>query len=127
MTAHREPAANRLQVVLDCGSEGAVVRLKGAATLDEADSLRDHLLALAGSLQGRLVLDLGGLEFINSVGLGALVTAHVRCHRLGGWMRIANPSPEIRHLLTLTSLTRLFEVYDSVADALHAPGPAGTR
>ena len=46
MTAPREPAANRLQVVLDCGSEGAVVRLKGAATLDEADSLRDHLLAV---------------------------------------------------------------------------------
>lgn len=126
MASPEQPKASGLEVALDCGSEGPVVRARGAATIDQADTLRDHLLALAGALDGRLVLDLTALEFINSVGLGALVTAHLRCQRLGGWLRIANPSPEIRHLLAITNLTKLFDVYGSVAEAIRGPGGSAT-
>jgi anti-sigma B factor antagonist len=122
MAASEKPAASGFEVALECGDEGPVVRLRGAATMEQADLLRDHLLALAASLDGRLVLDLTNLEFINSVGLGAMVTAHLRCQRLGGWLRIANPPSEIRHLLVLTNLTKLFDVYGSVGEALRGKG-----
>lgn len=122
MSTPERPMAGGFEVTLDCGADGAVVRIRGAATMDQADTLRDHLLALAASLNGRIVLDLTNLEFINSVGLGALVTAHLRCQRLGGWLRVASPSPEICHLLAVTSLTKLFDIYGSVAEALQGQG-----
>ncbi len=107
-------------VNLDCVGAGTVVRVSGAARLEKADLLREHLLALADAMKGRLVLDLTDLNFINSVGLGALVSAHLRCRRLGGVMKVAGPSPPIRQLLKLTRLTELFPVYDTVAEALAA-------
>ena len=65
-------------------------------------------------------LDLSGLEFICSVGLGAIVTAHVGCARRQGGVRLACPSSEITHLLWVARLTDLLPVHESVEAAVAA-------
>lgn len=121
MGASQQSSSSKLQVAFECADEGPLVRLRGAATMDQADLLRDHLLALAPTLNGQIILDLTDLEFICSLGLGAIVAAHLRCQRLGGGIRLVNPTPPILQLLTLTQLDRLFGVFPSAAEARRTP------
>ncbi len=117
MSTPEHGTAAGFRVDYDCTDEGPVVRLSGSATMEQADALRDQLLAIAPTVGGDLILDLAGLQFINSTGLGAMVSAHLRCRRLGGSLKVVNPSPPILQLLTLTKLTKLIGVYATVAEA----------
>ncbi len=107
-----------LRLEVEHRGSALVARLIGSANMVTASDLQDDLFALLERAPGRIVLDLSGLAFINSVGLGGIIAAHVRCHRQNRTIALAAPSPEILELLRLTNLTRLFPVYDSVEAAL---------
>jgi anti-anti-sigma factor len=68
----------------------------------------------------RIVLDLAEATFADSAGLGMLVALNRRIRRQGGDLRLAAPSPEVRTVLELTRLHRLFEIYDDVRDAVRS-------
>src|SRR5262249_55468693 len=95
-----------------------VVHLAGAASMDTGTELRDRLLELLDPGTRLLVLDLSNLEFINSVGLGGIVAAHLRCRRIDGEIHLAAPQPAIRELLHVTRLTKLFPIHESVEAAM---------
>ena len=103
-------------------SEGPtkVVRVSGAARMDSGNELRDRLMGLIDGETRRLVLDLTDLEFINSMGLGGIVAAHLRLRSANSEIMIAAPRPEIRELLNVTRLVKLFPVHDTVGSALAA-------
>jgi anti-anti-sigma factor len=95
-----------------------VARLIGSANMVNVANLQDDLFAIVDRNPRQIVLDLSQLAFINSVGLGGIIAAHVRSRRQNGAISIAAPSAEILELLRVTNLTRLFPVYDSVDAAL---------
>jgi anti-sigma B factor antagonist len=64
------------------------------------------------------VLDLEGVEFIDSIGLGVLVGAHKRLARSGGRLAIVGVSPSVARLLGVTGLVRIFDVRDATGTAL---------
>lgn len=102
------------------GTDSAVVTLTGSANMDIADHLQERLIDLLDQGAERLVLDLSGLKFISSVGLSAIIGAHLHCrHRLSE-VRLVNPQPAILDLLNITRLTRIFTIHDSVEQALSA-------
>ena len=68
--------------------------------------------------QHRLVVDLGQVSFIDSSGLGALISGLKSARQAGGDLRIANPGEQARVVLKLTRLDRVLHPYDSVEDAL---------
>jgi anti-sigma B factor antagonist len=85
-----------------------------------AGELRDTLLKSIGSGHRNLVIDLGGVSFIDSSGLGAFVSAFkmLNTPREGdGDIRLANPQPPVVELLEIIRLNRVFQSYPSVADA----------
>jgi anti-anti-sigma factor len=86
--------------------------------MDSGAELRDRLVELTDPATRRLVLDLADLEFINSMGLGGIVAAHLRLRNADGEIHLAAPRPAIRNMLDVTRLTKLFPVHDSVAIAL---------
>src|SRR5262245_32826678 len=90
-----------------------VVRVVGAARMDTGNELRDRLLNLVDSKTQRLVLDLTGLDFINSMGLGGIIAAHLRLRSAEGEIHLACPKPQIRELLTITRLGQLFPIHES--------------
>jgi anti-anti-sigma factor len=59
---------------------------------------------------GRLVLDLNQLEFIDAGGLRAIVDMARQAERSGRSLQLANPSPTLRRLFTLTGLERSVEL-----------------
>lgn len=67
---------------------------------------------------GRVVLDMSALEFIDSMGLGALVIALKTMLAKGGDIRLAALSPEVRSLVALTRLDKIFDIHETVDTAV---------
>ena len=115
------PSLQPLRVELHRSEGGTkVVRVAGSASMDSGTELRDRLIGFIDSDTRRLVLDLADLEFINSMGLGGIVAAYLRLRSADSEIHLAAPRPEIREMLNVTRLTKLFPVHDSVGSALAA-------
>jgi anti-anti-sigma factor len=98
--------------------EDAVVKLIGSIHMAVCERLQTELLELIDRPTRNVVLDLSRLEFICSLGLGALVVAHLRSRHHKGAVRLVSPEPSIRALLEITKLVKIFPPYDSVDLAL---------
>ncbi len=86
-----------------------------------ASALKAEFLILAQPDVKTLVLDLSGVEYMDSAGLSALLLAQRQQNHHHGDMRIAGASEEVRSLLALTALDRVFPMYETVEEALAAP------
>ena len=100
--------------------EATVVRLKGSASMTEAERIRSKLVALAEKRIPTIVLDLAKMDFICSAGLGAIISAHLRSRHHNGQIRLAAPQPAVMRLLETTRLTKLFPVFKDVEEAVGA-------
>ena len=96
----------------------SVVSVAGDLDLTSAPALRSEIVRLVAEGTTRVVLDLSGVEFCDSVGLGALVGAQKRLRARGGVVRLAACSAPVRRVLELTSLDRAMTPFGSVDDAM---------
>jgi anti-sigma B factor antagonist len=87
-----------------------------------AAEFRTRLLELIDSGQHRVIVDLGGVNFIDSSGLGALVSAlkTLKLLKGGGDVRLANLQPPVVSLLEIIRLHRVFSSYPSVDQAVQS-------
>jgi anti-sigma B factor antagonist len=99
----------------------SVVAVTGELELGTAPRLRQQVVSLVGEGRRHLVVDLAAVDFVDSLGLGVLVSALKRVRAHGGELRVAGPSPRVRSLFELTRLEEIIEVHDSVAAAVAAP------
>ncbi len=72
----------------------------------------------------RMVLDLGKVESIDSGGLGELVLTHMWAEAAGYTLMFAAPKPLVRSLFEMTHLDSVFDVFESVAEAIEAMAQA---
>ncbi|KPK79757.1 MAG: hypothetical protein AMJ81_12845 [Phycisphaerae bacterium SM23_33] len=105
---------------LDVRREGgaAVVKVSGSVSISDANRLREQLEALAGEKVPVIVLELSEMDFISSLGLGAIISGHLKCRHHRGQIKLVNPTAAVRELLETTRLTKLFGVYGSVEQAV---------
>jgi len=103
-----------------------VVELSGDLDVAGAPTLQEALQAIIDSGGQQVVVDLGAVPFMDSSGLGVLVAAHRRMSAVGGRLALASPGPALQKVFQLTRTNRLFEMHDTVSDALaemrDAPG-----
>jgi len=97
-----------------------VVTLRGATHLDEAEELNARLPQLIQPAYPHLILDMSELEFLGSVGIGAIVTAHNRARTFNGRVSVVNPKPEVASLLRLTRVDQLASVFPTLEAARQA-------
>ena len=98
--------------------DGAVVvSLAGELDLYNAPVLRTALLAECAGAPERLVVELSGVEFIDSTALGVLIEARRRLGRDDAFV-LAGPGLETRRALRISGLDKHFGVHDSVDAAL---------
>jgi anti-sigma B factor antagonist len=90
------------------------VDLEGAAS-EEFKSRLKRLVAEGGE---NVVMDLGNVGFIDSCGLGALISALKVLRTSGGSLVLANVSESVEAVLRITRLARVFDVCPAVEDAL---------
>lgn len=108
------------------GKGVVVLALYGDADLHVASELRDRLSAAIEDGTSFLVVDLSGVIFIDSMGLGALLGGMKRLQSSGGQFRLVVPRGDIRRILELTLLDRVFVLDLTREDAL-AAGAASDR
>ncbi|WP_028644093.1 STAS domain-containing protein [Nocardioides sp. URHA0020] len=94
-----------------------VLRCVGEIDMASAPGLRERIAGHQVDGPPHLVLDLTGVTFIDSLGLGALIGAHKRARVLQGSLLMV-PSDATRRVLTATALDRVFELRPTLAAAL---------
>jgi anti-anti-sigma factor len=97
-----------------------VVRPAGRLDLLSAAELKRLLVEEVGAGQSRLVVDLEGVAFIDSSGLGALIGGLKAARTAGGNLRLARAGEQALTILELTTLDRVLRPYPTVEDALAA-------
>ena len=96
-----------------------VLDLKGKMTLGEGDELlKDKINSLIHQGQKKLLLNLEGVPYIDSAGLGEIVRTYTTVSRQGGNLKLVNLTKRITDLLSITKLLTVFETFDSEPDAL---------
>jgi anti-sigma B factor antagonist len=98
-----------------------VVALCGVLDVADAASVAVALTA-AAARERDVIIDLAGLEFIDSSGVAALVRGRRQARHAGGELLLAAPRPRVLRVLTLTRLLDVFPVYASVAEAAGSAG-----
>jgi anti-sigma B factor antagonist len=90
---------------------GAVcVALRGELDFEHAYTFDEELRRVEAGRPPCLALDLDGLEFLDSAGLGRLLAVRRRARRDGRRLLLVRPGPPVRRLLALTALDEQFEV-----------------
>ncbi len=96
-----------------------VLMPKGKFNLISAPSAKAHIDALVAAGQSRIVVDLSGVDFIDSSGLGALIGALKSARLASGDVRIAAAGEQVRAVLSLTNLDRILVPFETVEAAAH--------
>jgi anti-sigma B factor antagonist len=107
---------------------GSVVVLdfKGRLVLgDDSGRLKDKVQSLTFQGQKQIVLNLGGVDYMDSAGLGELIAVHTTVTRQGGAIKVANLTKRVSDLLSIAKVLTVFDVYPSENEAI-ASFPAAT-
>jgi anti-sigma B factor antagonist len=96
-----------------------VVDMSGRITLGEGSViLRDTIRDLVGKGQKRILLNLGDVTYIDSSGIGELVSAFTAVRREGGELKLLNLTKKVHDLLQITKLYTVFDIKDDEAGAI---------
>ena len=110
-----------MEIVERTVSDVTVLDLKGKMTLGEGDELlKDKINSLLAAGRKKLLLNLEGVPYIDSAGLGEVVRTYTTVSRQGGSLKLLNLTKRIEDLLSITKLLTVFETFDSEADAVQS-------
>lgn len=84
----------------------------------DATMLHDQLHELIDKDKRRVVIDLSKVEWMNSTGLGILISGLTTLRNNGGELKLAKVTDKIESLLTITKLITVFENYDDIEEAV---------
>jgi anti-sigma B factor antagonist len=100
--------------------EISILQLTGRLTFGQEDSLlNDEIRHALGARRVRLVIDLGGVDKMDSAGLGTLLYARAELRKAGGGLALSNLHPAHMQALLIARLETVFNVYGSELDAVN--------
>lgn len=101
--------------------EATVVHVRGEVDIASAGTLRETLIEVLGAAPDtHLIVDLSGVEFIDSTGIGVVAGASKRANANSGRFTVVVTTPAVRRALDTTGLLRTWRVTSSVAEALNS-------
>jgi anti-sigma B factor antagonist len=96
-----------------------ILDLKGKLILGEGDELlRDKVNSVVHQGRKNILLNLEGVPYIDSAGLGEIVRTYTTVSRQGGKLKLLNLTKRIQDLLSITKLLTVFETFESEPEAL---------
>ena len=99
----------------------SVVDVAGRITLGEGSSaLRDTLRDMVSKNQKKILLNLGEVSYIDSSGIGELVSGFTTVTNSGGQLKLLNLTKRVKDLLQITKLYTVFDVHDDEAGAIRS-------
>jgi anti-sigma B factor antagonist len=96
-----------------------ILDMTGEVRIGEgAISLRDSIRNLADQGKKNVLLNLAGVKYMDSSGVGELIANYTTIKRQGGQLKLLNLTDRIQNLLVITKLLTVFDSYDNEAEAL---------
>ena len=100
---------------------GAVIKLKGNITgIPDDSKFNNAIQNLIAEKNKHIVVDFGEISYVNSTGLGIIVRGYHAVKAVGGNIKLASPNKKMQNLIELTKLDTIFDVYESVDEALRS-------
>jgi anti-sigma B factor antagonist len=112
-----DPMTENLLIETREAGNWTVLDAKGEVDLYTAPRLKEQLADLAAGGHPRVAVNLDDVEFMDSTGLGVLISGLKRCREAGGDLALVAPRDPVRKVLTITGLDRVFTIHDSVEQA----------
>lgn len=102
----------------------AIVKVRGDITLTKGGDvlLKDKVNSLVQQGYKNILIDLSGVAYVDSAGLGQLVQCYVTAKNRGGSLKLLNVTKRLNDLLVVTKLVTVFETFDSEATGLASFG-----
>lgn len=91
-------------------TSGIHISVSGHMYVEDASQLREKALEALGNDGRNVVVDMSGLEYIDSSGMGVLISIHKRCVQRGGGVTIRGLHGTVQELFELTRLTKVFTI-----------------
>ncbi len=108
-----------MKVTVRDAGKARILDLKGKLTMGPAtEALAETVKGLLAGGQSRIVINLSGVEYIDSVGIGELVAAKKRTVEKGGDVRLLMPNKTVYNVLSILSLHLVFKILDDEAKAV---------
>jgi anti-sigma B factor antagonist len=122
MPRTEESVEDLVDLSLSTRAEGGrtVVEVAGEIDVYTAPKLREQLADLVDAGRNDIVVDMRGVEFLDSTGLGVLVGGLKRIRQNDGSMQLVCTQERILKIFRITGLTKVFPIHDSVATAVAA-------
>ncbi len=98
-------------VVHEASANTAVLECSGRLNMVSAPAFRERVAEVVGSGRANLAVELSGVEFMDSSGLGALVGSLKTARQAGGDLRIAAPSDQVQMVLKLSNIDKILRTY----------------
>jgi anti-sigma B factor antagonist len=98
----------------------SVIDVKGEVDVYTAPKLRERIVDLVNQGSTQLVVNLEGVEFLDSTGLGVLVGGLKRVKSHDGTLALVCTKPKILKVFSITGLSKVFPIHDSVDQATSA-------
>ena len=104
-----------------------ILRLSGRFELEEGDLIfRDRVNTLVAAGRVKIVLDFKNVSRIDSAGIGMLVSKYLTARKRGGTIKLLNLTRHSDHLIDITRLDTVFEIFDDEAAAIQSFGAAAS-
>jgi anti-sigma B factor antagonist len=109
-----------LDIVIDSRTEGdwSVIDVKGEVDVYTAPKLREKIVDLVNQGSTKLIVNLEGVEFLDSTGLGVLVGGLKRVKSHDGTLALVCTKPKILKVFSITGLSKVFPIHDTVQEAV---------
>ena len=96
-----------------------ILRLKGRMILEEGEvPLKAAVDGLLRQGRDRILLDMADVSYIDSAGVGMIVSKYVSVHRHGGRLKLMRVTPRVARVLQVTKLSSVFAVFDAEPEAV---------
>lgn len=107
-----------METIVEITNSGiAIFRLSGKLNMVNAGVLREEIATQIAAGHSKIAIDMSGINFMDSSGLGALINGLKGTRQAGGDLRIAAPVEQVQQVLKLTNLDRVIQTYDSAEKA----------
>ncbi len=110
-----------MQIEERASGDVMILDVKGKLTIGDGDELlKDKINSLIQQGRKKLILNLEGVPYVDSAGLGEIVRTYTTVSRQGGNLKLLNLTKRITDLLMITKLLTVFDTYDSEQEALNS-------
>lgn len=100
-------------------SHVTIVDITGRITLgDETGQLRDTVANLISQKKMKILLNLAGVDYIDSTGVGELVSSFITVRNAGGDLKLLNLTPKVNDILNVTKLYTVLDIRDDEFTAI---------